>query len=465
VEYYIQLCEAFGCTVDPSVATAIKTNWSFMQVTTRSASEPSLLPLAFCLEYMPFLKNLGIGSNHTVSHRGDGNWICRSISNGLMSLKALRILDLQRLGIDGQGLCQIADAICALPSLTDLILRYNYLGHAGGTDALVTIVKGAQPTLTFIDVSCNSLGYFNVRRLEQAATQARNAPPSVHILDDEPRLSISSDEPAPDAQKPKTSHKRAKCCCPYELSVEGNFVLEEVWNSVLHGIGVLLGLIGTWDLITKARGQSDTIFWACLVYGMSATTLFTASTLYHSTFLHERARKVFQMLDHCAIFILIAGTYTPIGLIALSNQPAAVVMVAIEWLIALVGIAIYLVSAHFPKLVDSLPYVLYEVALYVIMGHMCFMSYEQIIVPLSKDLLFTLMLGGLLYVVGVVFFILEQTKRIPIMHCIWHVFVLAAAIVHFFSVRSAVVNHLYESAHSEAAIAASKPLLAGFPRF
>jgi hemolysin III len=140
-------------------------------------------------------------------------------------------------------------------------------------------------------------------------------------------------------------------------------------------------------------------------------------------------------------------------------------MVAIEWLIALVGIAIYLVSAHFPKLVDSLPYVLYEVALYVIMGHMCFMSYEQIIVPLSKDLLFTLMLGGLLYVVGVVFFILEQTKRIPIMHCIWHVFVLAAAIVHFFSVRSAVVNHLYESAHSEAAIAASKPLLAGFPRF
>lgn len=65
---------------------------------------------------------------------------------------------------------------------------------------------------------------------------------------------------------------------------------------------------------------------------------------------------------------------------------------------------------------------------------MCLISYEQIIVPLSKDLLYTLLLGGALYVAGVVFFVIEQVKRIPIMHCIWHVFVLAAAIVHFFSV-------------------------------
>jgi hemolysin III len=231
---------------------------------------------------------------------------------------------------------------------------------------------------------------------------------------------------------------------------------------------VILGLIGTWDLLSKAKGQSDRVFWACFVYGLSATTLFTASTLYHSTFLHERARRVFQILDHCAIFILIAGTYTPIGLIGLSNVPEAVAMVIMEWLIALVGITIYCVSAHIPRLVESFPYIIYEVVLYLVMGQMCLFSYEQIIVPLSKDLLFTLLLGGGIYIVGVIFFVLEQVKRIPIMHCVWHIFVLAAAIVHFFSVRSAVVNHLYETAHSEAAIAASKPWLselAKFPQF
>jgi hemolysin III len=162
------------------------------------------------------------------------------------------------------------------------------------------------------------------------------------------------------------------------------------------------------------------------------------------------------MLDHCAIFILIAGTYTPIGLIALSNNGAAVVMVVIEWLIALVGITIYLISAHFPAFVKSLPYVIYEVVLYVAMGHMCFISYESIIVPLEPSIVSTLIAGGALYVIGVIFFILEQVKKIPIMHCVWHIFVLAAAIVHFFSVRFAVETRLYESAHSVDPLVASR---------
>lgn len=454
IGHYVRLCETFGTRVDPSVVSTILTNWEVMQVTARNPTDVSLIPLVLAIPHLENLKNLFIGTHVTSAYRGDGNWLCRSLSPGLPRLTSLRVLDLQRLGIDGRGLQELSESICSLPVLTDLILRHNYLGYNGGTDALVYIVKNAQKSLRFVDIACNSLGYTNVRRIEQAASQAREAPVDLHLVEDEPRVQpLPGDSPK---MSPKLSPRRG--CCSYEIDVEGNFVLEEVWNSVLHGIGALLGLIGTFDLLSKARGQSDTIYWACLVYGFSATSLFTASTLYHSTFLHERARRVFQMLDHCAIFILIAGTYTPVGLIALSNRPAAVTMVIIEWLIALVGIAVYLVSAHFPRLVKSTPYIIYEVVLYVVMGHMVFISYESIIVPLSKDMLFTLMVGGLLYVVGVFFFILEQVKKIPIMHCVWHIFVLAAAIFHFFSVRSAVVTHLYESAHTDAAIAASLPI-------
>ena len=452
VSLYVRLCGTFGTRVDPSVVSTILTNWEIMRVTARNPTDVSLVPLSIVLPNLPFLKQLLVGSHVSFAYRGDGNWICRSLSLGLSRLQWLRVLDMQRLGIDGEGLQELSESICKLPELTDLILRYNYLGYANGTEALVYIVKNASQSLRFIDLACNSLGYLNVRRIEQAACEARRAPVNLHIVEDEPRV---LDAPHKSSRKRGSSSHPSGCCC-YEIDVEGNFVVEEVWNSVLHGIGAVLALIGTFDLTNKARGQTEKIWWACLVYGLSATILFTASTLYHSTFLHERARRVFQMLDHCAIFILIAGTYTPIGLIALSNTPAAVVMVVIEWLIALVGITIYLISAHFPSFVKSLPYVIYEVVLYVAMGHMCFISYESIIVPLEPSIIFTLLIGGMLYVIGVIFFILEQVKKIPIMHCVWHIFVLAAAIVHFFSVRFAVETRLYESSHSVDPLAASR---------
>jgi hemolysin III len=453
---YLSLCKSFGVSVDPAIVTGIYTKWETLRVTAKNPSDPSLLPIVFCVSNYPLLRELQIGTHVSVAHRGDGNWICRGLSVGLPKLTNLTVLDLQRLGIDGVGLSQLSHAICQLPNLTDLILRHNYLGINDGTAALVEIVQKGPQSLRFIDIACNSLGYMNVRRIELAAEKARNCPVELHIVDDEPRSRTVS----PDARKEAKKKHHHGCC--YEIDVEGNFVVEEVWNSVIHGLGAVLALIGTLDLTNKTKGQPDQVWWACLVYGLSATILFTASTLYHSTFLHERARRVFQMLDHCAIFILIAGTYTPIGLIALSNQPAAVVMVIIEWIVALLGIMIYLISAHFPALVKSLPYTLYEVVLYVVMGHMCFISYESIIVPLDKDIMYTLMLGGALYVIGVVFFIIESVKRIPLFHVCWHFFVLFAAICHFFSVRRAVVSRLYESAHTDAMVAAAPRMIAEF---
>ena len=460
ISHYVRLCNVFGTSVDPSVVSTITTNWDMTQVVARGPTDASLLPFVFTLPYLSQLKSMYIGTHVSYSYRGDGNWICRSLSPGLSGLPNLRTLDLQRLGIDGRGLNEVADAIAALPKLIELVLRHNYLGYYSGTDGLVTIVKDASKTLRFIDISCNSLGYWNVRRIQAAAEESRHCPVDLHIVEDEPRTQPRAGDSPRMAVKASPKARGGHCC--YEIDVEGNFVVEEVWNSVLHGIGALLGIIGTWDLTNKAKGQTDQVWWACLVYGLSATTLFIASTLYHSTFLHERARRVFQMLDHCAIFFLIAGTYTPIGLIALSSIPSAVLMVTIEWVIAFLGIAIYLVSAHFPRLVKSLPYVIYEVVLYTIMGHMCLISYEAIIVEVEPHILFTLGLGGLLYVVGVVFFILEQLKKLPILHCVWHVFVLAAAICHFFSVRAAVVSRLYDSAHSAAAMAAAPQLFPGY---
>jgi len=463
------LCEAFGTSVDPAIVASIATSWDIIQITAKDPTDTALLPLVMSINHYSNIRELIIGTHVTESHRGDGNWICRGLSLGLSNLQNLQIIDLQRLGIDGRGLSQIAEPISQLPHLTDLILRYNYLGYHKGTEAVIQIVENASLSLRFIDIACNSLGYMNVRRIEKAAEKARNAPVNLHIEEEpqspsgSPRSRKLSVSPPIVTRKPNM----ARCGCHYDIDVEGNFVLEEVWNSVIHGLGAVLALIGTFDLTNKTKGQPDQVWWACLVYGLSATILFTASTLYHSSFLHERARRVFQMLDHSAIFILIAGTYTPIGLIALSNRPAAVAMVVAEWIVALLGIMIYLISAHFPALVKSLPYTLYEVVLYVVMGHMCFISYESIIVPLDKDIVFTLMIGGALYVIGVVFFVIESVKRIPLFHVCWHFFVLFAAIFHFFSVRRAVVSRLYESAHTDAMMAAAPEMVATrfFPKF
>ena len=197
---------------------------------------------------------------------------------------------------------------------------------------------------------------------------------------------------------------------------------EEIAHSVTHGLGVILSIAALAILVTFAalRGNAWHIVGSA-VFGVTLIFLYTASTLYHSI-THPGAKKVLRILDHAAIFVLIAGTYTPFTLVNLRGGWGWTLFVLI-WGLALVGI-VYKVTA-------SSRFRLLSVLLYLAMGWLVLVAIEPLVVSVAVPGLWLLLAGGLCYTLGLVFFL---WRRLPYSHAVWHVFVLAGSICHFFAV-------------------------------
>lgn len=199
-------------------------------------------------------------------------------------------------------------------------------------------------------------------------------------------------------------------------------VKEEIFNSITHGIGVLLSIAALVILVVLAVGKGDK--WHIVsfsIYGSTMVLLYLSSTLYHS-FTKEKIKNLFARFDHAAIFLLIAGTYTPFLLTALRGT-FGWVLFGIIWGVAIVGVvirSIYL--TRFRKLM---------VAIYLVMGWMFVVAVGPMIKNLPLTSLIFLFLGGIFYSVGVVFYLKRNLKY---GHGIWHLFVLAGSIMHFFAV-------------------------------
>lgn len=197
---------------------------------------------------------------------------------------------------------------------------------------------------------------------------------------------------------------------------------EEIANSITHGIGALLSVAGLTLLVAYAVMQNDV--WRIVsfsVYGASLVMLFLASTLYHA-FTHEPTKRVFKLLDHCAIYFLIAGTYTPFLLVSMREGSGWLLFIAI-WGLALVGVAFKLVfKQRFKKI---------SVFTYLIMGWLIVLASSELVETVAMGGVYLLVAGGLAYSVGVIFYV---GHRIPYNHAIWHLFVLAGSVLHFFSV-------------------------------
>ncbi|HIF9326854.1 TPA: PAQR family membrane homeostasis protein TrhA [Photobacterium damselae] len=200
----------------------------------------------------------------------------------------------------------------------------------------------------------------------------------------------------------------------------GYSVKEEIANSVSHGLGMIFGIVGLVLLLVQAvNAKADALSIVSLsIYGGSMILLYLASTLYHAI-PFERAKRALKTFDHCAIFLLIAGTYTPFLLISL-RTPLAITLMVIIWLLALMGIAAKIVFVYrFKKL---------SLITYLTMGWLSLIAIYQLAMALSTGGLVLLALGGLIYSIGVVFYV---NKRIPYNHAIWHIFVLGGSICHF----------------------------------
>jgi hemolysin III len=199
--------------------------------------------------------------------------------------------------------------------------------------------------------------------------------------------------------------------------------IEERANAITHGVGVVLGVVGLILLLIRAFDyQADMLTVASMaVYGSSIILLFLASTLYHSI-TTEKTKRLLKTLDHCAIYLLIAGSYTPFLLVGL-RTPLAMGLMAVIWGIALVGIIMKIAFVYrFKRL---------SLFIYLAMGWLSLIVVYQLAMNIDIGGLVLLAVGGVIYSLGVIFYV---AKRIPYNHAIWHLFVLAGCACHFFAI-------------------------------
>jgi hemolysin III len=202
---------------------------------------------------------------------------------------------------------------------------------------------------------------------------------------------------------------------------------EEIANSVTHGIGALLAVSGLAVLVSFASLRGDT--WHIVtssIFGATLVLSYLTSTLYHSIPL-EKTKQLLRTLDHSAIFLLIAGTYTPFMLVNLRGPWGWGIFGAV-WGIALTGII--LKTTIFGKIR------LLSTALYLLMGWIVVIATKPLLAVMEQGGLQLLLFGGLAYTAGVIFYL---WKKLPYNHAIWHLFVIAGSCFHFFAVLFYVI--------------------------
>jgi len=210
-------------------------------------------------------------------------------------------------------------------------------------------------------------------------------------------------------------------------AVRSHDPLEELANAITHGVGLVFSIIGFVILLALAmmRGGPWQIA-GCAIYGVTLVCLYAASTLYHSV-LSPRFKRALLIFDHCAIYSLIAGTYTPFLLVNLRG-PWGWSLFGVMWGLALGGILFKLWFVdHFPIMSTSF---------YVLMAWAGVVAVKPVLAHVPAAGLFWLVVGGLMYMLGVVFY---ASKRIPHHHAIWHIFVMGGSTCHYVAVLYAVI--------------------------
>ncbi len=202
--------------------------------------------------------------------------------------------------------------------------------------------------------------------------------------------------------------------------------LEERLNAITHGIGVVLGFVGLALLILNDTSKTDWSLFGVVVYGISIIVLFSASTIYHFV-TNTRQKHYFRVVDHIGIYLLIAGTYTPVLLITL-EQSLGWTLFYIVWGIAAFGVVL--------KLFFTGRFNVFSTLLYLVMGWLIVCDFSNLSELMEPDGIILMMAGGAAYTIGIVFYALENKLYY---HVVWHLFVLAGAIFHFFMILLYVI--------------------------
>lgn len=203
---------------------------------------------------------------------------------------------------------------------------------------------------------------------------------------------------------------------------------EEIFSSVSHGVGACLSIAGTVVLLVFSviYGNALAVV-SSSIYGASLIILYTMSTLYHS-FTNEKIKHFFQIMDHNTIFLLIAGTYTPITLYILGGVTGWVLF-SIVWVASIIGItlnSINMEKAKIPSLIC-----------YIATGWVIIFAIKPLIAKVPFLSALFLVLGGVIYTVGIVFYVIKKVKYF---HPVWHIFTILGSAFHYFSILIAIIK-------------------------
>jgi len=202
-------------------------------------------------------------------------------------------------------------------------------------------------------------------------------------------------------------------------------IKEEIANSITHGVGIIFSIVAlTILLVYSIWNRSTVAIVGFSIYGICSILLYASSTLYHSI-QHEKIKRIFRVFDHSSIFLFIAGTYTPITLIAMRGNWRVGILVSI-WCIATFGVLFKIYTyRNFEK------YKFVSLGIYILMGWLVVIAIRPMIQMVPIGFLIWLLAGGLSYTFGTIFY---AVKKIPYNHAIWHVFVLTGSVIHFLGI-------------------------------
>ncbi|HZJ76963.1 MAG TPA: hemolysin III family protein [Oscillospiraceae bacterium] len=202
-------------------------------------------------------------------------------------------------------------------------------------------------------------------------------------------------------------------------------VKEEIANGITHGIGVLFGIAALTILLIFSVQKKEIISIVSFsIYGLCIILMYLSSTLYHSI-TNLKAKQILRVFDHSSIYLFIAGTYTPIALLAMKGYLRIIILVAV-WSIAVFGV-IFKITTH--SKMDQFKKM--SLALYLGMGWIAMLTIRPIIAATSIKFFAWILGGGLMYTLGTIFY---SMKKLPYSHAIWHIFVLGASVIHFFGI-------------------------------
>jgi len=201
---------------------------------------------------------------------------------------------------------------------------------------------------------------------------------------------------------------------------------EEIANSITHGLGILFCLFAIPAMILYAmRASNEVMVWAVCVFGFGMATVYLSSTLFHAV-QHTKTKDVLQIWDHVSIYLLIAGSYTPV-VIKFTPHDTAKIFLTVMWSIVAIG--------SFLKLFHTGKYKVVSVILYLAMGWMAVFIIKPLLANMPLSIFWWILAGGLAYTLGVIFYL---WKKLTYSHAIWHVFVLTGTVTHFFAVYNSI---------------------------